>query len=636
MYGWAGKILRINLTKRKVNTELTEKYATRFIGGRGIDQWILFNEVPQNADPFDPRNLLIFGTGPLTGTLAPCSGRLQVDTKNALTGGTTHNNCGGHFAPELKFAGFDHVIIYGKARKPVYIWISDDKAELRDASSIWGKTTWEAEEIIKQDLKDKRIKVADIGPAGENLVRSACIIVDRGRVAGGGGVGAVMGSKKLKALAVRGTKAIKIAEPKEFMEAVDKARSKLKPSGGGWAPYSEAFLQGFPFPVRNAQDEFWPQEKAQKVSGKVSNKYVKRSFACFSCPIGCSRFYEITDGIYANTKCEGFYINTAMAMARLDIDNIRAWIKIHSLLSQLGLDIDNSCVVLSWAFECYQRGVFDKKDTDGLELEWGDYETVITMLKKLAYREGLGNLLADGVKIASEKTGKGSEHYAIHIKGQDTLDRERSVVGWTLGIVTSTRGGRHLDGANTLELRGLSAELGEKYFGISTAGDGRSYDGKAKIVSWNEACKAVVDSIGICFFATGNPPLYWSSYNLLNPEDFSKLVSTATGMKISADKLLRVGKQIYEVEKAFNTIHAGFTRKDDFPPQRYLNEPIKSGPYKGAKIDRVKWEKMLDEYYDIHGYYRETGWQKEETLKELDLDDVAKKLRRSKITNSKI
>ena len=623
LYGYGGKILRVNLSTGEIFTQPTEEYARRFIGGRGINACIMFDEVSPKVNPLDPENLLIFGVGALVGTLAPFACRVSIETKNAFNGGVGSSNFGGHFGSELKFAGFDNVVIYGRAENPVYLWIHDDEVELKNASPIWGKTTWETEKIIRCDLGDKEIRVSCIGPAGENLVRSACIMTDRAKAAGGSGVGQIMGAKKLKALAVRGSKPIEIARPEEFIEAVNVARRKVESVpdieayraegyyGAESKSDSKPWEAGFR-PVRNGQDDYWDPDKIKKVSGEVMKRYRKKILACFSCPVGCMPWMEVKNGPY-KIRGEGWWNNSSNSYCtRVDCVNPEAALKCHLLANQLGLDGDNVAVAIAWAFECYERGLLTKKETDGLELNWGNHDVVLKMLEKLAYRDGIGDFLADGVKRASEKLGKGSEAFALHIKGQDTLDGIRISKGWAFGIVTAPCAGRHL--------RGAVHSLRPEAF--------LSYDGVPNRVFLQEQFKSILDMTGICLYNHGI--LSWeTNYEEKNAAELlAKITSSTTGIDLSTEKFMQIGRQVHNIEKAFNTLHAGFKRKDDFPPQRYWNEPVKSGPYKGEGIDHEKWEKMLDEYYELHGWNKQTSWQTRECLENLNLRQVIDKLDR--------
>jgi len=622
--GLAGKILRVNLTSKKISTEDTKKYAKRFIGGRAINNSILLNEMNPETKWSDPENMLIFGVGCLVGTLVPGACRVSIDTKNAFNNGKGSANVGGDFGAELKYAGFDHVVITGKAENPVYLWIHDGNAELRDASSVWGKTTYETEEILQEELGDDRIKIASIGPAGENLVRGSCIIIDCCKAAGGSGVGCVMGNKRLKALAVRGHGSIKVAQPERFLKAVDTARKKIKdslytlpwrvsplelnfdPEADYWDAASDI--------IRNGQEGYWPVEKKRRLAGKDTGvpKYRKKVTACSSCPIGCMPFNEIEDGKYKGTKGTGYWVNALWYSERFDVDDPAASLKFYLLANQLGLDGDMAAVVLSWAFECYEKGLLTKKDTDGLELTWGNEDAMIKMVQKLARREGIGDFLADGVKEASRKLGKGSERFAIHMKGQDSVDPYRVRKGFSLGLSTSPVAGRHLRGAvcspSFSGPRDVDFQVTE-------------YENQPKAVFWQLQAEEIENITGVCVYLGS-----FCGAHALEPSDYAELVSSAMGIDLTEEEFMLIGRSSYNLEKAFNTIHTDLDRKDDYPPRRYMEEPVKSGPYAGFKCDKDKWDEMLDEFYELHRWDKTTSWQTRECMTELGLEDVAKKL----------
>lgn len=630
-YGWTGKILHVDLSSEKIWVEPTANYTGRFLGGKGLNQAILFEQVPAGTGPFDPENLVIVGTGPLTGTLAPSCGRVTIGSMNAFNGGVAEANAGGHLGPEIKFAGFDHVVIQGRATQPVYLSIRDDEVTLRDASEIWGATTWDAEEWIKEDLHDPHLHTALIGPAGENLVRGAAVIIDRGRAAGRGGIGAVMGSKRLKGLAVRGTGGVRVAQPDRFMLAVETAWEALARSpkqsimheGGTHLDGTQGANRAGMISVRNAQDAFWAQERIDQVDYPVyAERFEKRRLGCFACPTYCSHIYELSDGPYAPLVLEGFQANTIWGFGgRVDLADPEALIAIHALNSQYGLDNDFAAVAISWAMELFQQGVMTPADTDGITLEWGDAEAVIELQRRIAYREGIGDLLAEGVMRASQQLGRGSEKFAVHVKGQDCMDEIRTAVAWGFGVVVALKGGGHLEGSCNTEGDGTSDALGQAWFGVPTL-DPHSYEGKERLVYWFERYKQMLDSVGLCYF-TG--PIF-DTGGRVGPLEIAELLSAATGQEYSADELLLYGRRAHNVQKAFNTLHAGFTREDDLPPRRFVEEPVKTGPHAGARIDLDQWNHMLDRYYRLHAWDPATSWPTRQTLDALDLSDVADRL----------
>lgn len=633
--GRSGKVLRVNLTEHTVRWEEAEAYA-RFIGGRGVASWVLFNEVPPEINALSPGNKLIFSTGPLTGTLAPAAGRLVICNKNAQSGGFSSANSGGDFAAEMRFAGVDHIVIEGKADRPVYLLIKDEGAEIRDASSFWGLTTWATEDAIRQELGDKRISVASIGPAGEKVARIACVIVNKGRAAAWGGCGAVMGSKNLKAVAVRGNGYIRVQDPQGFMEELGRIRARLDASVGmrrlrRYGTLGAAGVGGLenrtPQSFRNMQDEVWSAEKTLNLREVLfRERHEVRRLSCFSCPLYCSHFYRVSDGPYEGAACEGIQANTVRAFgSNLDIADTSVVVKANSLVNQLGMDVDGVAAVVGWAYECFERGVLSEQECDNLSLDWGNGDALIRLIEKMASREGIGDLLADGVARASERLGRGSEEWAMVVKGTGLNEAAvRAFKGWALGIMTSTRAGGHLNGTSQTEQKRISFEKGQKWFGIPTAGDPRAYEGKGRLTQWFENFKAVVDMLGVCYFTS-----WWQDLDSLGPEDYALLYNRATGEKKSAEDLLRGGEQVVNVEKAFNVLHCRFGRHDDYPPKRLMMSSITRGEFEGEKLDPQKWDLMLTEYYTAHGWDPVTGWQTQDQLNRLGLPEVVARLERA-------
>ena len=623
--GLAGKILRVDLGSGKTWTEETERYAAEYIGGRAINSLILFNKLNPKVKWSDPENLLIFGAGALVGTMTPGACRVSIDTINVFNNGKGSANVGGHFGPELKYAGFDHIVISGISENPVYLWIHNGKVELRAGKSIWGKTTFETEEILQKEHEPLKIRVASIGPAGENLVKGSGIVCDRAKVAGGSGVGCVMGDKKLKAIAVCGEEgSIKVAKPNQFFEALHRTLKKVEESplsemmkkttlAGRWSD-PDSINWDFLVSARNGQDDFWELEKRKRIANPETGfpKYRRSISACMTCPVGCMPFSEIEEGRHEGTTGEGFWSNTVMDAVRLDITDPQGMIRAWLLANELGLDTDFATGVISWAFECYEKGLITKKDTDGLELEWGNVEAFIELLKKLAYRQGIGDFLAQGVKEASEKLGQGSEWFAIHVKGQDSIEPFRIPKGWALGVTTSPVAGRHLRGTS----------IGGSRFGPKSASfEAHTYEDQPKYVVWQSLAKEMEDMLGICVYVGT-----WSGAYALEPADYLALTNSVLGTDLSEEELFLIARRAHNLEKAFNTVHTDFDRKDDYPPRRFMEEPVKSGPYKGYRCERENWDKMLDQFYELHGWDKETGLQTRSTLIKLGMEHVAQKL----------
>jgi len=625
LHGYAGKILRADLDTLQVTTSSIEESCLNFLGGRGINQRILLKELAFGVSCFDPASIICFGAGGLVGTTTPGAARLSVDSRNAFTNGIGSGSAGGWFAAELKFAGYDNIVIRGRAKEPVFLFIEDTSAELRSASDLWGLTTSETIESIREDLGKEDVEVLCIGPAGENLARQGCIIVSGGRAVGRCGLGAVMGSKNLKAIVVRGTGGIDIKHPEEFLDLVERICHRLFSLEGvkgrkqfGTIVASPSYNDLSALPYRNYEDDHIPNERLERISHEVFHEsYEIGRYACTACPAPCGHKYYVKDKKNAESYCQKVEANSVWNFGgRLAINDVGEILKLQEECCQLGLDIDNTSGVVAWAIDCFLNEVVSLEETGGLNLEWGDSAAILSLMRRIAYRDGFGNLLAEGSARASKIVGKEAERYAFHIKGQDLIEGIRSMKGWALGVVVSARGGTHTRGALATESRRFSPKDCEAIFGSTTASDPLAYEGKTKAVAYYEYVHAILDSLGICFFTSN-----WTDPKGMNPDEIANLYSFATGSKISVEELMMAGERIHNQEKMFNVAHAGFSRRNDYPPQRLMEEPIKSGPLKGQMLKKGKWEEVLDEYYTLHGWDLSTGWPKMEKLEELGLHD---------------
>lgn len=633
----AGKILRVNLSTDSVCTEDSHSHAARTLGGRGINSLIMLDEIDPHTRWSDPENLLCFGVGSLVGTMVPGACRVDVSSMSVFTGGKGSANVGGFWGKELKYAGYDNVIIQGRSPKPVYIYIEDDRVEIRDAGFIWGQTTFATEEILRRELGDDFIRIALIGPAGENQVRGSAVMVDTARAAGGSGVGCVMGSKNLKAIVVRGHGNIKVADPERFMREVDRCYRQCAEEPR--APimrksltnfYTDPDFEGWDkiMMVRNGQDDYWERKKRIKLmnweTGVPSLRKGMR--ACYVCPTGCQSYMEIDRGAYAGTKGEGFWVNTIMGNAcRMDQDDPETVVYSWILTNELGLDADYVGSVLAWVFELYEKGIITDKDTDGLSLTWGNGSAFIEMIKRLAYRKGLGDLLADGAVEAAQQIDKGSEYYLCHMKGQPSVEPFRVPKGWGLAVCTSPVAGRHLRGST----------LGGNRFGPRPRPadfNATDYKRQAYYTVWQAKTKELEDNLGICNYCGT-----WSGANFMTLTNFAEFVNAGMGIEVTEDNLMEhfaaVGRNL---EKAFNTLHTEMTRKEDLPPLRFREQPVKSGPYKGALADESMYNQMLDEFYQLWGWDVKTGFQTRACLEGLGLHGIAEKLsKQGKLIESK-
>lgn len=623
--GLAGRILRVDLSTGAISTEDSLQHAERTLGGRGTNSLILINETALGTKWNDPENLLCFGAGSLVGTAAPGACRTDVSTINVFSGGKGSANVGGFWGAELKYAGFDHVIIRGKAKRPVYLYIVDGHAEIRDANWLWGKTTSQTEALLRKALSDEGIEIATIGPAGENRVRGSAIMIDTAKAAGGSGVGCVMGDKNLKAIVVRGHGKIDVFDPPGFMSAVAAAYRQCEANRekvalmrrSAVARFEDLEFEGWDtcLVVRNGQDDYWGATKrAGLMNARTGVPSMRRAVrACPSCPTGCMPYMEKARGKYPEMKGEGFWINAVMSIARFDISDPETALSFWLLANELGLDTDYVASSVAWLFECYEKGLISREDTGGLELTWGNGPALIEMVRKVAYREGIGELLADGAIEAAQKIGQGSEYYLSHVKGQPSIEPFRVPAGWGLAVSTSPVAGRHMRGA--VRGPGHSGPSGLDF-------DSTHSHNQAKAVVWQGKTKELEDNLGICNYVGT-----WSGAHFLTPANFAELVRTGLGLAVTEEDLMdhfsAVGRNL---EKAFNTLHTDLAREDDLPPRRFQKEHVKSGPYQGSRADVAQFEEMLDEFYALSDWNEKTGMQTRAGLEKLGLQDIADKL----------
>jgi aldehyde:ferredoxin oxidoreductase len=512
LYSYGGRILRVNLTSGEMNTEPTLPYAREWIGASGIAIKILYDELRTWVTPYDPANKLVFGAGALQGTPAPGACKMNASSLGPTTGGWASGCSDSYVGGQLKYAGYDTVVFEGRAHRPVYLWIENDTLELRDASRLWGATTWETLDRIREELGDKRLHIVSIGPAGENMVRGACIIQDRGRAFGRCGLGAVMGSKNLKAVVARGTGSVKVARPEPFMEAVVKVRRMFEKAKTRDTFRKYGTLSCLPrkqevcgLPYRNFQDCAIPEDMLRGIDPRRTIEKYEVSRQSFpGCVLGCGRHLHITEGPYAGLRTESCQ-HEAMGtlQTRLAIREPTFLFKANALCNQLGLDVDAAGGAIGWAMECFERGILTENDTDGKPLRWGDSEAVLDLIEKIAFRRGFGAVLAEGCARAADLIGRDSEYYAMHIKGQDLYEQCRGSNGWLLGTATSTRGGGHTTGAIVIETVGdLDPEKAARICGEPNVHKPLDYHGKARIVLYMEALSRIANSLGICLYST--------------------------------------------------------------------------------------------------------------------------------------
>ena len=599
MNGWSGTIARINLTTGAIRKERTNlRDAALFLGARGLGVKILCDEIDATIDPLSPENKLIFAPGPFSGTFAPSAGRYHVVTKSPLTGAIAGSNSGGVWGPELRYAGYDALIFEGKAEKPVYLWIKDDHIEIRDASHLWGKWVPETTEAVRAETDDDA-SVACIGPAGEKQVLIAAIMNEMHRAAGRSGVGAVMGSKNLKAVAVAGTKPISLADPKAFEAAVQAARKKIaaNPVAQGLGAYGTEVLVNIlnqigSLPTRNFREGYFPT--ADKTGGEsLKSTLLVRPKGCFSCVISCGRVTKIKNPKYAS-EGEGPEYEAGWCMgADSGIDDLEAITKANHLCNELGMDSISMGATVACAMDLYEQGLIPKEDADGLDLHFGNAETMVKLTRMTGLREGIGDKLALGsYRFASLY---GHPEYSMTVKKQEIPAYDpRGVQGIGLEYATCNRGGCHVKGYTiAVEVLGQGPNLDPR---VTTA--------KAFWVKLFQDVTSAVDAVGGCIFGTFG----------MDAGDYAAMLSGLTGVPYTSDSFIQAGERIWNLEKLFN-LKAGLTKEDDTLPERLLKMPVPEGPAKGM-VSRLP--EMLPEYYQLRGW-DENGIPTEKRLEELQL-----------------
>jgi aldehyde:ferredoxin oxidoreductase len=619
-FGYAGRVLRVDLSRGRIRTKHVEKDLIReFLGGRGFNSARLYKEAPANVDPLSPENKLMFATGPLVGTAFPLGARFNVSAKSPLTGILGDSNAGGHFAAEMKFAGYDQIIIEGKSQKPCLIFIHDQETQILDAAHLAGKDVYETTETIRKNL-DRRVQVAAVGPAAENLVLYSGIFVNLARPAARTGMGTVMASKNLKALALMGTGSVRVAHPDAFWRIVEEVEEETYAHPQYWPRrkmgttriLTMANNMGF-LPTRHFTSATF--EHAAEVSGeRLAREYNVKNRACFSCIVPCSRIYLVRKGDYAGLCGEGpEYEALSSFTARVGNSDLNLALKAVDSANRLGLDAITTAECIAWAMELYERGELSRKEADGLELDWGNGETILRLIERIAYRKGFGHLLADGVRRASERLGKGKE-IAFHVKGLELIQADpRGLKGYGLGYAVSSRGADHLRSEPFLELSDDPKE-GLKKFGIPEATLRLAHRGKGRLVRYFEDWCAVVDSLEVCKNLAEN-------MELLPLKRAAEITEAVTGFHFTERSMSEIGERIVNLERAY-LVRQGITRKDDNLPSRFLKEPLPNGNSKGAVFEL---EPMLNEYYEERGWDR-NGIPKAQKLRKIRLERVIKDL----------
>ena len=625
MYGYAGLVLRVDLTRAVVTKEpLSESLARRFLGGRGFVAKLLYDEVPRGIEPYDPQNLLIVATGPLTGHFLPAAGKTHFGSKSPATGGYADSNMGGHFGPQLKYAGYDVMVITGRSENPSYIYINDDTVEIRSAADYWGQGSLTVEKRLKEHLGEDH-QIITIGPAGENRVRYACISHDFGRQAGRTGIGAVMGSKNLKAIAVKGSGSLSVPDLKAAYAKGQEAYQKVKAKPGflGWTPEGTAGITDWTnevgvFPTRNFQTSYAPHYK--NINGKAVLERLKiTDKGCFSCPTPCGK-YGHTRTPEGSAYVEGPEFETiSLFGGNCALKRIEEVAYANHLCDELGIDTISAGVVIGWAIESFQKGCLTR-DEIGQAIDFSDLGTVVYLLKKIAAREGIGDLLAEGVKVAAERTGGGSKHFAIHVKGLEWSGYEcRNAPSMMLAYLTADVGAHH-NRAWVLghDIAGAATSVHD----LIVSGGGDDVQPKAVPNQQNAAyvidsqhTRSLFDSLGCCRLQMMELGFEETHY--------AELYSLITGTNRSWAELMRISERIWHLTRAFSVREIpGFGRHLDLPPARLVEDPILDGPNRNHVLSMEDIEQLLSWYYAARGW-SENGIPTRRTLLKCDLPDVA-------------
>ncbi len=651
MIEYTGTIAHVDLSNRRVQFErITLDLIRKWGGGSGIASWRLYNQIGERTQPLDPENEVWIIGGPLTGTRAPCSGRIEIVTKSALTGILGLSSTGGQFGARLKHAGFDGIVLHGTSIDPVYLLIRPGTILFRDASHLWGKDTWETEKLIGTELSDpgvKRIKIMAIGPAGENLVRFACLINERYHAAARGGAGAVFGAKKVKALVVDSDRLTPACSAK-FRDAAARMAKKIKNDPAcqkytkfGSTPASDSSLATGEVSGWNFQQNKLPRWLETRGTNAIMSFITGPEGSCYNCAMPCFNRVEVQEGEYKGLKiASGTFVQVVLEFgAKCGIESLPAIWKCKELCHRQGLDYGSTGGAIAFGMELFQKEILTTRDTDGLPLTWGDERVVFRLIGQIARREGLGDVLAEGTLRASKKLGSPSIHCVMAIKGMEMIspDPRTAPRAVSLGSLTSPRGGDNVRGThmkgemipllsilnpeNHLEWESYSNSLVSRLdifpevkgaiYGDPPRVHPFIYEGKALMTKWFEDLFAAVNAWGLCIFPADKLAI--------GPTDYADLISSFLEEEIAPEEFMEIGERIFNIQRLY-LIREGISRKDDTWPARFFEEGLSEGPLKGVRISREVIEKVLDDYYNARGWDQTTGYPTSQTLAKLDID----------------
>lgn len=628
MKGYAGKALRVDLSEGRTWAEpLLEEELRKYVGGTGYAGKVLWEEMGGGSDPLGESAVVVLATGPVTGTLCPSGGSYEVCFKSPATGAWCQSRSGGAFGPMLKYAGFDFVIIRGVAKEPAYLWIHDGVAELKPANHLWGLTVEQTTDALVSELGDPGVSVACIGPAGENKVLFAAVMNERGRAAGRGGAGAVLGSKKLKAVVVNGTGGIGVADPEGFASAVTEAENALKgyPFPGlpqlGTISLVSFFNSLGMLPTRNFRTSFFPE--ADRISGEVINRrFVIKRRACYGCSFGCGRYSAVRAGRWVTPPGEGpEYETVDMLGANCGISDPEVIIHLNYLCNDYGLDTISTGSVIAFAMECFEEGIISAAQAEGRQLRWGDGEAAVWLVEQITGRRGIGDVLANGVKAAAAQLGGEADRFAMHVKGLEVPGHEPRAESKLLAIqyATSPRGACHMH-PNWASTWDFELDCGMKELGLPWPPEEPQTESFRKGQGYYYVAiqGEVSEVVGACVFHS-----WGTEGSCITPSLYARMIQALTGWPMETVDLVRAAERSWNLKRCFN-VREGFGRKDDTLPPR-LFEAILDGPAAGARVQAL--DEMLDGFYEACGWDRATGVPKAETLERLGLGFVREALK---------
>jgi aldehyde:ferredoxin oxidoreductase len=618
MYGYMGKIGFVDLSKNRVTHEsLSEKLIKNYLGGIGFLTRLLYDTVPKGGDPLGPENALIFAVGPLNGTLSPSSSRWNVGAKSPATGFIVSGNAGGIWGSELKWAGYDALVITGRAAKPVYLLVQDGQISILSAEGLWGKDTWQTEAMLQTEHRDPCLRVVAIGQGGENLVPLACVIGEKVHAAGRGGSGAVMGSKNLKAVAVRGHLGVQVADPEGLYREARNLVQLLMSENHYWRYRDVGSPKGTTLYAKvggitayNGQSGVFDQ--FEKIEGDIYlRRYNIGRRACGNCPLPCWQKYLVREGRFQGVWTEAIENSTVQCFGtKIANSDPEAILLAHTLCDQLGLDEISVGVTIAFAMECFQKGILSKQDTGGIELTWGNVDALLQLTEMMAFNRGFGQILAQGCRKAAEVFGQESERFALHVKGLEisTVD-PRAYQGWALGYAVASRGADHMRAYSNWEFGEVPEEVCLDAGLPKTVADRFTVEGKGRGIAYSENIRSVTDCLEMCKTV--------ARQKLGLPKNVVAILQAVTGRSWSGEDLKKIGERKVNLERLFN-LREGLTPADDTLPWRVLHEPLPDGASSGTVVNL---EPMLKEYYEARQWDRQSGWPSPAKLAELGLED---------------